>query len=267
MRPFTLLPWPRALRSAHARARLRVCPLALLLTVPACDAVLNPADPVDHATVVGEREHIAIPDVLAESANIVPDDTPYLPGYHRGQVRVIINEGEVDEEMALYTVSEVFDPGAAQQVDVFVWDDPNNGASTDGKERLELGAGALSGSPLPAVVLEDTVTTDDCTDAVLDYGLVECLRGDAITIMNMSESYLFIAPHGGAIELHTDDQARAAHSHTFVDGNMMNFDMEDHSLAWYLNGWRSGGGAYRHWHITSTEIGRRSFPQLDLIGP
>lgn len=61
------------------------------------------------------------------------------------------------------------------------------------------------------------------------------------------------AVHGGWIEYRTDDQAaRVADA---LDGT-----------EWSCAGYNRGGGAYDRWHITSTDIDRRSFPGLDRIG-
>ncbi len=60
------------------------------------------------------------------------------------------------------------------------------------------------------------------------------------------------APHGGWIEYPTDKQsARVAETLGVTE--------------WTCAGYNSGGGAYDRWHITSTEIDRRSFPGLDTI--
>lgn len=61
-----------------------------------------------------------------------------------------------------------------------------------------------------------------------------------------------IAPHGGYIEHRTDRQAmRLAESLS--------------ATGWACAGYNGGGGAYERWHVTSTEIDRRSFPLLDRI--
>ena len=66
-----------------------------------------------------------------------------------------------------------------------------------------------------------------------------------------------LAPHGGMIENYTDEQAERVHSQ--LDG-------KDRSC-WRCKGWKTGGGAYDRWHITSTELHGASFPFLgDLEG-
>lgn len=244
--------------------------LTTALTGTACDAVLGPAVQNTHNSH-GEREHIVIPEAIADAANVLPNDTPSLPGYHRAQILVSIDAADNPtssiDEMALFTVSGVFDAGNAQQIDAFVWDDDN--VTLDGKGRLELGAGTLSGQTLPDVFLDkavDQAYDEPCPAQDPSYGLVECLEGDIEQVFSVPDNYVFLAPHGGEIEANTDEQAQAAQSHSFPFQNGT-FDMADHSLAWFLKGFRSGGGAHRHFHIASTDIGRSSFPKLDLIGP
>jgi phage replication-related protein YjqB (UPF0714/DUF867 family) len=59
-----------------------------------------------------------------------------------------------------------------------------------------------------------------------------------------------IAPHGGWIERYTARQVEA------LVGT-------DHAVAgWYCRGYRSDGGAYDRWHVPSTDIHPRSFPDL-----
>jgi len=61
-----------------------------------------------------------------------------------------------------------------------------------------------------------------------------------------------LAPHGGAIEKHTDEQAERVQE-----------ALEDKSVrGWLCMGWKAGGGASSRWHITSTEISEFSFPLL-----
>ncbi|MHC4618505.1 MAG: poly-gamma-glutamate hydrolase family protein [Planctomycetota bacterium] len=74
---------------------------------------------------------------------------------------------------------------------------------------------------------------------------------------NTTHSDLVVcAPHGGMIEHHTDEQAERVYSQLSGTKNVS---------AWVCKGWRSGGGAYDAWHITSTEISTGSFPLLDSI--
>ena len=64
-----------------------------------------------------------------------------------------------------------------------------------------------------------------------------------------------IAPHGGAIEVHTDQQAEHVASRLATEG----------VSSWRCKGWRRGGGAFERWHITSTDINPESFPRLKSV--
>lgn len=61
-----------------------------------------------------------------------------------------------------------------------------------------------------------------------------------------------IAPHGGAIEPHTDEQAEHVRERLAVS-------------AWRCKGFKRGEGAYERWHITSTDIHEASFPRLGSV--
>ena len=63
-----------------------------------------------------------------------------------------------------------------------------------------------------------------------------------------------LAPHGGRIEYRTDEQADRVADRLGATAS-----------AWTCAGYNSGGGAYDRWHVTSTDLSRRSFPRLDRI--
>jgi phage replication-related protein YjqB (UPF0714/DUF867 family) len=63
---------------------------------------------------------------------------------------------------------------------------------------------------------------------------------------------IVIAPHGGAIEAHTDEQAELVAS-----------ELKGVSC-WRCKGW-SKDGAHRRWHITSADIHEASFPELAKV--
>jgi phage replication-related protein YjqB (UPF0714/DUF867 family) len=64
-----------------------------------------------------------------------------------------------------------------------------------------------------------------------------------------------IAPHGGDIEEHTDEQAKYVAQQ--LPSNCVS--------AWMCKGFKKGGGAFARWHITSTDISEESFPKLKTI--
>ncbi|MFO7565995.1 MAG: poly-gamma-glutamate hydrolase family protein [Enhygromyxa sp.] len=61
-----------------------------------------------------------------------------------------------------------------------------------------------------------------------------------------------LAPHGGAIELRTDQQAE--HLTQLLGAS-----------SWICKGWRQGGGAFDAWHVPSTFLHPDSFPGLAAI--
>jgi phage replication-related protein YjqB (UPF0714/DUF867 family) len=64
-----------------------------------------------------------------------------------------------------------------------------------------------------------------------------------------------IAPHGGDIERHTDDQAERVGQRLVAKCVSV----------WVCKGFKEGGGAFDRWHITSTEISEESFPKLKTV--
>lgn len=153
-------------------------------------------------------------------------------GSARGhQVRVLRNDGEY----ALYTVSEVRQESPHDIVRM----------GLTGRRRLG---------------------TEDGFDAVLDSQVAHptLSEGDARTADEFIErldddgrhsGLIVIAPHGGAIELHTDDQAERVASRLANKG----------VSSWRCKGWRSPRGAFERWHITSTDINPESFPRLNTV--
>lgn len=67
-----------------------------------------------------------------------------------------------------------------------------------------------------------------------------------------SSDVVALAPHGTYIEAGTGRQAAHVASEFEIPG-------------WACYGYNDGGGAYRRWHVTSTEIEPRSFPMLNEI--
>lgn len=117
------------------------------------------------------------------------------------------------------------------------------GMSKSGIDRLKL-KNNTSGfireyAPHPDYESRETASAND------EY--VEILEDDG------TQSVLVVcAPHGGWIEYPTDKQSQSVADTLDV-------------TEWSCAGYNSGGGAYDRWHITSTDIDRRTFPKLDRI--
>jgi len=153
-----------------------------------------------------------------------------LGGKPHQQVRIRHNG-----EFALYTVSELLHE------------------TTDSVVRMGLGGRQrLDSEEEFEGVLDTKVVDPDLSDAeASDAGeLVERLDDDG------SQTHLIaIAPHGGDIEAHTDEQAERV-----AERLGPRF-----ASAWRGKGWRPGGGAFVRWHITSTDLNPICFPLLNSI--
>ena len=143
-------------------------------------------------------------------------------------------------EYALFTVSECRKE-----------DDP-------GVVRLGLGGRRRLGTDDPfdgAVVLPAAHPTMSDRDAEATGELVERLDDDG-----EQRELIVIAPHGGDIERHTDEQAER------VTSRLGAYKVS----LWRCKGWKQrredgSGGAFDCWHITSTDIDPASFPGLGSV--
>jgi phage replication-related protein YjqB (UPF0714/DUF867 family) len=90
--------------------------------------------------------------------------------------------------------------------------------------------------------------TDDKAKAYSEF--IEKLTDDG-----QNSQLAVIAPHGGDIEEHTDEQAEHVAKH--LPSNCVS--------VWMCKGFKKGGGAFDRWHITSTDISEKSFPKLRSI--
>ncbi len=90
----------------------------------------------------------------------------------------------------------------------------------------------------------------DDDDAKVYSEFVEHLADD-----DYNSKLVVIAPHGGDIEEHTDEQARYVAQQ--LPSNCVS--------VWMCKGFKKGGGAFDRWHITSTDISEESFPKLKAV--
>lgn len=149
------------------------------------------------------------------------------------QVRVVRS----DSEYALYTVGET----------------PKESPDTV----VRMGSGARGRLKAPTefdAVVDSRVTHPTYSDdeAKANSEFVERLMDDG-----SHKGFVVCAPHGGMIERYTDDQAERVASILAGKGKAVS--------SWICKGWKSGGGAYDRWHISSTDVHRASFPKLDSI--
>lgn len=144
------------------------------------------------------------------------------------------------DEYALFTVSEGREEDAADIVRI----------GLTGRRRLGTDA-AFQG----AVVLPAANPTMSDGDAETHGELVERLDDDGV-----QHRLIVVAPHGGDIERHTDEQAE------HVLARLRRFRVS----SWRCKGWKDRrpdgtGGAFECWHITSTDIDPASFPLLGAV--
>ena len=142
-----------------------------------------------------------------------------------------------DDEFALYTVSELLHETT----------DPVVRMGLGGRRRLQ------TDGEFEGVLDTKVVDPDLCDTKARDAGeLVERLDDDGV-----QAHLIAIAPHGGDIEEHTDEQAERVAARL---GPQL-------ASAWRGKGWRPGGGAFERWHITSTDLDPACFPLLNSVMP
>jgi phage replication-related protein YjqB (UPF0714/DUF867 family) len=150
----------------------------------------------------------------------------------RHQVRIIRN----GSEYGLYTVSDVRP------------ESPDNIVRMGRTGRKRLGTSGEFAALLDSQVAHPTY--NDAT-AKAKSEFVERLKDNGTGLV-------VIAPHGGGIEPHTDQQAEHVASRLVAKAVSL----------WRCKGWwdpNRQGNAFDHWHITSTEIHEASFPRLNSI--
>jgi phage replication-related protein YjqB (UPF0714/DUF867 family) len=114
------------------------------------------------------------------------------------------------------------------------------------------GRGRLGTSDELAAILSSQVPDPTLTEAEAEAKseFVERLRDNGT-----HKGLVAIAPHGGQVELYTDDQAERVAEVLASQG----------VSSWRCKGWKQGGGAHERWHITSTDIHPASFPKLGQV--
>jgi phage replication-related protein YjqB (UPF0714/DUF867 family) len=146
------------------------------------------------------------------------------------QVRIKRNESEY----ALYTVSQVRQESPDKIVRMGVTGRRRFGTSDEFVGVLD------SQVPHPTFSDAEADTNNEFVERLADNGTHTGL--------------VVIAPHGGDIEPHTDQQAERVASRLAAKA----------VSSWRCKGF-NGKGAFDRWHITSTDIHQASFPRLDSI--
>jgi phage replication-related protein YjqB (UPF0714/DUF867 family) len=147
---------------------------------------------------------------------------------------------QASDRLALYTVAERLTV-TARAVHV----------GTKGLARLGGATGAPHAGKTNATIETDFIGGDP--EAVAR--LTEELSGE-----EDATGLAILAPHGGRIEVGTDDQAELVRDTLALNAKPVR--------AWIARGFNRATGAHTCWHITSSEISERSFPKLgSLLGP
>jgi phage replication-related protein YjqB (UPF0714/DUF867 family) len=149
----------------------------------------------------------------------------------RHQVRIKRN----DSEYGLYTVSQVRP------------ESPDNIVRMGVTGRKRLGTSDEFVGTLDSQVPHPTF---DDTEADTNNEFVERLDDNGT-----HTGLVVIAPHGGDIERHTDQQAERVASQLVAKA----------VSSWRCKGFKGDGGAVDRWHITSTDIHQASFPRLNSV--
>jgi phage replication-related protein YjqB (UPF0714/DUF867 family) len=140
-----------------------------------------------------------------------------------------------DGEFALYTVTELLHETTESVVRM----------GLGGRRRLQ--ADEEFEGVLDTKVVDPDLSDTDARDAG---ELVERLDDDGAPT-----HLIVIAPHGGEIEEHTDEQAERVAA-------LLGPEL---ASAWRAKGWKPDGGAFIRWHITSTDINPVCFPKLNSV--
>jgi len=168
-------------------------------------------------------------------------------GRNKGQqVRVgrYAPDGVTLADFALYTVIELHN----EEPDIVFlgFRDPES-EKHDLRDRLGLSGTSAFGAKIDSQVPHPTYTD---AEAEANSEFVERLTDNG-----RHRGLIVIAPHGGDIERHTDEQA---------DRVVKQLASKCVS-AWVCKGFKRGGGAFDRWHITSTDISEESFPKLKTV--
>ena len=168
-----------------------------------------------------------------EHCSADPDKLATIGRARRHQIRIRRD----DHEYGLFTVCEVRQ------------ENPDNIVRMGDSGRNRLGTSSEFAAALYSQVPPRTFKD---AEAEANSEFVERLDDDGV-----HTGLIVIAPHGGDIERHTDQQAERVASRLKAKG----------VSSWRCKGFKEGGGASDRWHITSTDIHEASFPRLNSVIP
>jgi len=143
----------------------------------------------------------------------------------------------VGADFALFTIVEAIAEASAEIVRIGPEGIARLGISLTPKTSVSLDTSVVRSG----VTLADAQATSDCVEVLADDGV--------------SRFLIAIAPHGGNIESKTDEQASRLYERLAPRA----------VSSWICRGYKSGGGAFSRWHITSTDLHEASFPGLARV--
>ena len=173
----------------------------------------------------------------------------------------VTNRSGIKKEHCIAHQGDLESIGSGVHQQVRLWRRPDRvalftveSASVDGGGEVRLGPGGRGrlyrgdrfSVKVDAQVVDPRRTSEQ---AEVDGEFVERL------IVGGKRTLVVIAPHGGAIEEHTDGQALRVARKLRVAAPWV----------WVCKGWGLKDDAYERWHITSTDISPESFPLLKRI--
>jgi phage replication-related protein YjqB (UPF0714/DUF867 family) len=186
------------------------------------------------------RRAFSSQDTLFDRDEHCSADPAQLAAIGRARCHQIRVRRQGSDDVALYTVSEIREEAP----------DPVIRMARQGRARLTPDAAETPDEFAALVDSQVPHPTYDDAEAEANGEFVERLSDDGA-----HTGLVAIAPHGGAIERRTDEQAERVASQLAAKG----------VSCWRCKGWGRDRGALRQWHITSPEINEASFPLLDRI--
>lgn len=199
-------------------------------TVAASDDEVGDTDDTDEPddSCLGTEWIADAPSLAGNTQVSVSVQLAVLRGVELGdQVRI---ERAGGEQYALFTIAEVRDLESME---------PTMKIGMNAEARMRLGMHAEEPEVCAHLVTNVAPMAPDFTESAL--------REDT--------RILVMAPHGGDIEADTDAQA------LLVADLLAAYEPS----TWICSGTHEGGGAFRIWHIPSTEISVNSFPALEQL--
>lgn len=161
------------------------------------------------------------------------------------QIRVAVDDplGDVDFSEKIFTVA-----GLIRGRSGTVW--------TTWEELATIGAQNHTDGTISTVVPNPSIDLVQTAEVNDEFAEMVC-NEDA----SAESGLVLLAPHGGHIEHHTGRQAiEASDTYDLTSWACFGFSSSKQRI-----GSSSIGGAFDRWHVTSTEISRDSFPELDRI--